>query len=108
MTYLVGALSAALLIAVVALVAQHHAHKRFVGLALAQETRALDRAAAAELRSAKQIDAMLDRISTEPRLEIRPTATSTEAPSKERIYIADHSGDDEAWNEYRGEEEDAE
>lgn len=81
MEFLAGALAAALVAAVVALVAQRDAHKR----------------------SVQQIDAVLARVSTEPRLELRPAASSTK-PTTERTYIADHPSDDDAWNEYRGEE----
>lgn len=101
MAFVIGALSASLIIAVVGLLAQRLVHRRSLSAALAHETFALDRARAAELRSAQQIDAMLDRISTEPRLELRPASTAVVEPST-RKYIADHPADDEAWNDYRG------
>lgn len=107
MTFALGAVSAAFLVAVIGLVVQHVYWKRAVGLALAQESRALDRAAATELRSAQQIDAMLERISTQPRLEIAP-GSAQKPPLQERRYIADHPADDVTWNEYRGEPSDDE
>ena len=48
---------------------------------------------------------VLDRVSTSPRLELRPAEPVT-ASSGERLYIADHIADDEAWNDYRGEPRD--
>lgn len=101
-----GVLSAALLISFVILGIQYVAHKRDISAALKHETFALDRARAAELRSAQQIDAMLDRISTEPRLELRPASGSVVIDPKVRKYITDHEADDQAWNEYRESSED--
>lgn len=100
--FAVGALSAALAIAVVGLVVQHFANKRSLRLVLAQETRALDRAHAAELRASQQIDAMLERIATQPRLEL---STGTKLPVVDPDtpkYISDEPYMDEAWNNYRG------
>jgi hypothetical protein len=57
-------------------------------------------------RHEAQVRDLLDRISTEPRLELRP-ASRTPAPNPDaRTYIADHEADDAAWNEYRGDGED--
>jgi hypothetical protein len=101
--YLVGALAAALLISAAGLVVQHFMNKRVVALLVLRETRALDTARAAELRSAQQIDALLDRVSTAPRIELSRAELTPEPDSSTRRYIADHVADDAAWNEYRGE-----
>jgi hypothetical protein len=101
--FVIGALAAALVIALAALVAHIYSGRRTVRLALQQETRALDRAHAAELRSEQQINALLDRISTAPRIEVRPAESAPQVKLGERRYIADHQADDAAWNEYRGE-----
>lgn len=103
MDFVIGALAAALVVALGALVAQVYSCRRSIRLALQQETRALDRARAAELRSEQQINALLDRISTAPRIEVRPTVEAPQVKLDERHYIADHQADDHAWNEYRGE-----
>lgn len=103
MDFVIGALAAALLISLTALVAQHFSCRRAVDQARKFETVLLDRAHAAELRSARQIDAMLDRLSTEPRLQMRPAEAHPAPELGARKYIADHPADDEAWNDYRGE-----
>ena len=103
MEYLVGALSAALLLAIVGLVIQHFTNRRTVALLMLREARALDSARAAELRSAQQIDALLDRVSTAPRIELRHVEPVPEPDTNAKHYIADHIADDAAWNEYRGE-----
>jgi hypothetical protein len=46
---------------------------------------------------------VLDRISTEPRIELRPRVPEPITEPSARRYIADHEADDAAWNEYRGE-----
>lgn len=79
--------------------------RRFEATALIRETRALDAAHAAELRSKEQIDAMLDRINTSPRIEVRPPAIPEIDPN-ERTYIPDY--DVEAWNDHVGEPQAAE
>lgn len=53
-------------------------------------------------RHAAQTQAILDRISTEPRIELRPAPVQPVAAPDTRKYIADHSTDDEAWNDFRG------
>lgn len=60
---------------------------------------------AAELRSAQQIDAMLDRVHT-AELQLDPASPAVVIDPAERKYIADHVADDQAWNEYRGEDGD--
>lgn len=59
---------------------------------------------ASELRSAEQIDAILDRISTSPRLEVLPV-TGGDVDPDERKHFSDFDTEIEqdAWNEYRGE-----
>lgn len=57
---------------------------------------------AAEIRSGEQLDAMLDRISTSPRIEVLPAKAPPVNP-EERLYFsdADSEAEQEAWNEYR-------
>jgi len=50
-----------------------------------------------------QVRAILDRVSTEPRIELRPAYHPPIPDTAARKYIADHEADDAAWNEYRGE-----
>jgi hypothetical protein len=57
-----------------------------------------DRAHAAELRAAKQIDAMLDRIHTEPRIEMRAAVPNT-PPLDAKPYISEYEHDDARWND---------
>lgn len=69
----------------------------------AVETRlqaAEDRSRAAELRSARQIDAMLDRVTTSPRMELR--GPSSPPPSEGTKYIGDTPYHDEQWNDFVG------
>lgn len=107
MSYVIGALSAALLLVIAYHAAYVVASRQAVRLAMARETRALDAAHAAELRSAQQIDAMLDRISTAPRLELQPDVQIPPV-SDEPAYISDEPYHDAEWNKYRGIEDDAE
>jgi hypothetical protein len=65
-----------------------------------------DRANAAQVRSAEQIDAMLDRISTSPRLEVHEPAPPLPDPT-ERPYISDFPYEDERWNDFRTPDKDA-
>lgn len=64
--------------------------------------RAEDAKHAAELRSAEQIDAMLDRISASSRIELSGGAVAQADPSA-RLYIPDTPDADAEWNDYRGE-----
>lgn len=107
MTFLNGLLAGLLAQSLVGIVAAIVAGRRGIRRAMARETAALDAMHAAELRSVKQIDAMLDRISTAPRLDLSESKLPT-APTSDRKYIADHAGDDAAWNEFRGEPEEDE
>lgn len=79
--------------------------ERFEARWLSRETRALDRAHAAELRAGQQIDAMLERVSTAPRLELDAGQTAVQIDPDARKYYADDDDpvEDRAWNEYRGE-----
>lgn len=97
----IGVLTGLLIAAGVQAFVARRAYRADVRVALAHETVALDRARAAELRSAQQIDALLDRIGTTPRLEVAP-AEHHEAPSPEPQYISDLPYMDGAWNEYTG------
>lgn len=97
--FLIGALSAGLLLVSAYHLAYRRSSSRQLDLAMAQGTRALDAARAAELRSAQQIDAMLDRISTSPRIEVRPAVATG---LSERPYISDEPYHDGAWNDLRG------
>lgn len=64
------------------------------------------RADAAETRSAEQLDAMLGRLATAPRIEMAPVAVPAAVDPAERTFISDLPTDDEAWNDYLGEEPD--
>jgi hypothetical protein len=64
------------------------------------------RAFAAETRSAEQIDAMLTRISTAPRLEMRASEDPAPVDPDERVFISDLPTDDEVWNDFVGEDPD--
>lgn len=61
--------------------------------------RAEDAKNAAELRSGEQIDALLDRINTSPRLQVLPAGAPKVDPTV-MTYIPDTLEGDEAWNEY--------
>lgn len=61
-----------------------------------------DEARAAQLRSAEQIDALLDRVSTSPRIEFRPPAIPKIDPDEPK-YIPETEDGDAAWNAFRGE-----
>jgi hypothetical protein len=64
------------------------------------------RALAAETRSAEQIDAMLARLSTAPRLEMRAGEDPAPVDPDERVFISDLPTDDEVWNDFVGEDPD--
>lgn len=82
---------------------QYRAHRAAIQAALQHEQRLLDRARGAELRSEQQIDTMLARVSTTPRLEIKEADTPRPAiDPNERLYISDLPTDDEAWNDHLG------
>ena len=72
---------------------------------LARETRALDRAHAAEIRAGQQVDAMLDRFARDPHAEIvakLPDAIVN--PEEHKAWFDDEDPvDQERWNEYHGE-----
>lgn len=53
-------------------------------------------------RQAALLRDVLDRISTESRLEMAPAPRALTPEPSTRKYIADHMADDAAWNEYRG------
>lgn len=75
---------------------------------LARETRALDRARAAELRAGEQIDAMLDRVSKAPALTMQPVEIVPDVKLEQRKYFADDDDPVEqaAWDEARDREAD--
>jgi hypothetical protein len=106
MTFIDGILVGLLAASLVALVAQWRAHRRSITAALQHEERLLDRARAAELRSDQQIDRMLERVHTAPRLEMTQGATTVAVDPAERTFISDLPTDDEAWNDLTGEAED--
>lgn len=62
-------------------------------------TDANDRAHAAELRAADQIDAMLDRLKTAPRLDLI-TGRPDLPPLSQDPEITDEPFDDENWNNF--------
>ena len=101
-------LTIALTLLVVSLVANIlfvFTRQRFERSWLARETRALDRAHAAELRAGQQIDAMLERVGTTPRLDLGAARSVPAVDPDARRYFADDDDpvEDRAWNEYRGE-----
>lgn len=49
------------------------------------------------------IDRLLARISTEPRVVVRPAVPQPDVDPGNRQYISDEPYDDARWNEYRGE-----
>lgn len=54
-------------------------------------------------RAQAQVDAVLARVSTEPRLEIREVASKQPTVNTTAMkYISDEPYHDDAWNEYRG------
>ena len=108
MIFVVGLLSGFLASALVGLAVLFVSNRRAIAAALQHETRLLDRARAAELRSAQQIDAMLERINTSPRIEVREASVAPKADAESVKYIADTPYMDEVWNDYRGETEEAE
>lgn len=57
---------------------------------------------AQELRSGEQIDALLDRVRTSPRLEVAAPVTRKVDPDA-RLYFPDTEDADADWNTYRGE-----
>ena len=79
-----------------------HRH-RFEAHWLSRETRALDRARAAELRAGEQIDAILERVHTAPRLDLDTSARVPTINPEARRFFADDDDPVEqaAWNEYR-------
>ena len=101
MIFATGLLTGLLVASVIVNIAVTLDRRRQVRAALQHEQRLLDRAAAAEIRSAEQIDAMLDRIRTAPRLELQASAPATVGLA-ERAYIPDTPDGDEEWNDYRG------
>lgn len=56
-------------------------------------------------RHEESMRSLLDRIATEPRIEVRPAVTAPVPSASARKYIADHPADDAAWNEFRGDPE---
>lgn len=75
---------------------------------LSRETRALDRARAAELRAGQQIDAMLERVSTAPRLDLDPGKHAVEVdPTAHKFYADDDDPVEQAiWDEAHGDTDD--
>lgn len=82
---------------------QYFLRSRSVSVARARVREAEDARHAAELRSYQQIDAMLDRISTSPRIEVRPPVDKVDLETRKYFSDTDTPDDVEAWNEYRGE-----
>jgi hypothetical protein len=48
-------------------------------------------------------NALLARVQSNTKLVLGPTMATSPHTPEERLYIADHEADDEAWNDYRGE-----
>lgn len=102
--FALGILATISVIAIVwAIVASHSVYKVWK-LAERRIIAANDRAHAAEIRAGQQIDTMLDRISTSPRLEVR-TGVGTVDPAKQK-YISDSPYMDQVWDDLRGQTED--
>jgi uncharacterized membrane protein YccC len=99
-----GALAGLLLASVLINVFQYRIGRVAVKAALQHEERLLDRARATELRSDRQIDAMLARLSTAPRLELSEGEAAATVDLSERTFISDLPVDDVDWNELRGED----
>lgn len=100
---IIGILAGLLVASLVLNIAQYASTRRTVDAALQHEERLLDRARGAELRAAQQIDAMLDRLHTTPRMTLAEAKVKVpERDSGKRLYITDSPYMDEAWNDYRG------
>lgn len=80
---------------------------RFEDRWLARETRALDRAHAAELRAGQQVDAILDRFSRDPHaMVVEKVEDAIVDPGARKAWFDDEDPvDTEAWNEVHGEPE---
>lgn len=93
-----------LVVSVAANIAFYVSRHRFESRWLLRETRALDQAHASELRAASQIDAMLERVSTAPRMVLdRDRNVPVVNPDERKFYADDDDPVEErAWNEYRG------
>lgn len=102
-----GLLGGVLFASVLLNVVQHLMLKGVARQSAVHIREANDRARAAELRAEKQIDTMLDRISTEPRIELR-TVDTLPPLGDEKPYISDLQYDDEHWNDTVGEIEEPE
>src|SRR5687768_12375940 len=97
---IIGLVSCVLAVSLVANGALLYGRKLVTAAWSARWREAEDRANAAQVRSAEQIDAMLDRVATSERLELRdPTPEPPDAT--ERAYISDFPYEDEAWNDLR-------
>lgn len=101
-----GVLAGLLVASVLINVFQYVTSRRAIEAANQHEQRLLDRARAAELRSHEQIDAMLARVSTAPRLDLSEGQTKTAIDPSERTFISDDPTDDEVWNDFLGEDPD--
>jgi hypothetical protein len=100
MTSTLLAVVATLLVVSVVLNVLQYAHRRhFEDHWLSRETRALDRAHAAELRAGEQIDAMLDRVSKRDNLSLESAVPQLPPLAEDKPYISDFEYDDERWNE---------
>lgn len=79
--------------------------RRFEESWLARETRALDRAHAAELRAGQQVDAMLERFSRDPHAEVVAKVPDVIVnPEAHKAWFDDEDPvDQDLWNEYHGE-----
>lgn len=67
-----------------------------------------DRRAGRNLEAARQqLNDVLARVATEPRLELRAAPVAPVVDPQERRYISDEPYMDAAWNEFRGATQDA-
>lgn len=77
------------------------AHWRF------NAAREADARHAQEVRSARELHDLVERIGTSPRIELREHKPAPVDPDTPK-YISDEAYHDEAWNEWTGEPEEAE
>lgn len=111
MTAIYLAVVATLLVVSAAINAYYFATRyRTVAYWTQREMKALDRARATELRSAEQIDAILERVHTAPRLDLETGRQAVVIDPDARRFFADDDDpvEERAWNKAHGEPVDGE
>ena len=101
--FLDGVLAALLAASLIAHVISYFLHRGDILEYKRMLRAASDSVHAAELRSSQQIDAMLERISTAPRLDLSAASAVRPVDPEQKTFISDLPYDDERWNDYRGE-----